>query len=43
MLDRTLLPPHLAITEQDLQNTPPAVLNLLEYLLRENMERYPRQ
>ena len=38
MLDRTLLPPHLAITEQDLQNTPPAILNLLGFLLRENME-----
>jgi len=38
MLDRTLLPPHLAITEQDLQNTPPAVVNLLGFLLRENME-----
>ena len=38
MLDRTLLPPHLAITEQDLQNTPPVILTLLEYLLRENME-----
>ena len=38
MLDRTLLPPHLAITEQDLQNTPTAVLNLLEYLLRENLD-----
>ena len=38
MLDRTLLPPYLAITEQDLQNTPPAILNLLGYLLRENME-----
>ena len=38
MLDRTLLPPHLAITEQDLQNTPPAILNLVSYLLRENRE-----
>ena len=38
MLDRTLLPPHLAITEEDLQNTPPAILNLLGFLLRENME-----
>jgi transposase len=38
MLDRTLLPPHLAITEQDLQNTPPAILNLLRFLLRENVE-----
>ena len=37
MLDRTLLPPHLAITEQDLQNTPPVILTLLEYLLQENM------
>ena len=38
MLDRTLLPPHLTITEQDLQNTPLAILNLLGFLLRENME-----
>ena len=38
MLDRTLLPPHIVITAQDLQNTPPAILNLLEYLLRENRE-----
>jgi len=37
MLDRALFPPHIVITAQDLQNTPPAVLNLLEYLLRENM------
>ena len=37
MLDRTLLPPHIEISAQDLQNTPPAVLNLLEYLMRENM------
>jgi len=38
MLDRTLLPPQLTITEEDLQNTPPAALLLLEYLLRENGE-----
>jgi hypothetical protein len=38
MLDRTLLPPQLTITEEDLQNTPPVVLLLLEYLLRENGE-----
>jgi transposase len=37
MLDRTLLPPHIVITAQDLQNTPPAILALLEYLLQENM------
>jgi transposase len=38
MIDRTLLPPHIVITAQDIQNTPPTVLNLLEYLLRENMD-----
>src|SRR5450756_1164652 len=37
MLDRTLLPPHIVITAQDLQNTPPVILTLLEYLLQENM------
>lgn len=38
MIDRTLIPPHLSITEEDLRKTPPAVLNLLGYLLRENLE-----
>jgi len=38
MLDGTLLPPHIALSEQDLQNTPPIILLLLEYLLREKME-----
>ena len=38
MLDRALLPPHIVTSAQDLQNTPPAVLNLLGYLLRENMD-----
>jgi hypothetical protein len=37
MLDRTLLPPHIVISAQDLQNTPPVTLTLLEYLLQENM------
>jgi len=37
MLDRTLLPPHIVITAQDIQNTPPVILTLLEYLLQENM------
>ena len=37
MLDRTLLPPHIVISAQDLQNTPPVILTLLEYLLQENM------
>ena len=37
MLDRTLLPPHIVISAQDLQNTPPITLTLLEYLLQENM------
>ena len=37
MLDRALLPPHIVITAQDLQNTPPVILTLLEYLLQENM------
>jgi transposase len=37
MLDRTLLPPHIVITAQDIQNTPPAILTLLEYLAQENM------
>lgn len=36
MLDRTLLPPHLTITDQDIQNTPPVILTFLEYLLQEN-------
>jgi transposase len=38
-LDQTLLPPHIVITAQDLQNTPPAILGLLEYLFQENLSQ----
>ena len=37
MLDRTLLPSHIVITAEDIRNTPPAALKLLEYLLQKIM------
>jgi len=38
MLDRAMLPQNTTVSDQDLLNTPPAVLILLEYILRENVE-----
>ena len=38
MLDSKLLPADFKITEEDLKNTPPSVMLLLAYSLKQNME-----
>ena len=38
MLDTKLLPADFKITEEDMKNTPPSVLLLLSYSLKQNIE-----